>query len=295
MNENSSYHLNPSAPNWELPKDACDSHCHVFGPQKSFAYAADRTYTPQCEAPKEKLFSLHEKLGIERCVIVQTGCHGFDNSAVADAIAAKKGNYLGVALLPAYVGLEDLLRLDRQGFCAVRFNFMKHLGTGTSLEEVIALTPLLASIGWHLQVHMESALIEDMSRLLKQSAVPVVIDHMGRVDASLGIDQPDFDALRKLLDDKRFWVKVSGVERSSRQDAPYKDAVPFAKTLISQFGDRVLWGTDWPHPNLAGDVPDDGLLGNLICEMAPEENQRQALLVDNPSHLYGFDKNVGAQ
>lgn len=291
----SSFHLNPSAPKWKLPSNACDTHCHVFGPQKSFAYAADRTYTPQCEAPKETLFSLHEKLGIERCVIVQTGCHGFDNSAVADAIATKNGNYLGVALLPAYVGLADLLDHVRQGFRAVRFNFMKHLGGGASLEEVIALTPLLASLGWHLQVHMESALIADMSRLLKQSAVPVVIDHMGRVDASLGLDHQDFTALRRLLEDNRFWVKVSGVERSSRQDAPYKDALPFAKTLISQFGDRVLWGTDWPHPNLQGAVPDDGKLADLICEMAPHENQRQALLVDNPSRLYGFDNKLGVQ
>lgn len=290
MNEKPSFHLNPSAPTWKLPVKACDTHCHVFGPDKKFSYAAERTYTPQCEAPKEVLFELHEKLGIERCVIVQAGCHGFDNSAVADAIAAKNGSYLGVALLPAYVGLEELLRHDAMGFRAVRFNFMKHLGAGSSLEDVITLTPLLASVGWHLQVHMESALIEDMSRLLKQSAVPVVIDHMGRVDASLGLDQPEFNALRRLLDDKNFWVKVSGSERSSRQEAPYKDAIPFARTLVSQFGDRVLWGTDWPHPNLAGAVPDDGMLADLICEMAPDEKQRQALLVDNPARLYGFDK-----
>jgi len=130
MTAQSSYHPNPSAPSWTLPKGACDTHCHIFGPEIKFSYASDRTYTPQCEAPKEKLFALHEKLGIERCVIVQAGCHGFDNSVVADAIAAKNGTYLGVALLPADVDMDELKRHEAQGFRAVRFNFMKHLGTG---------------------------------------------------------------------------------------------------------------------------------------------------------------------
>lgn len=288
MNAQTSFHLSPSDPSWVLPKGSCDTHCHIFGPEKDFEYAADRTYTPQCEAPKQKLFDLHEKLGIERCVIVQAGCHGFDNSVVADAMAKKNGTYLGVALLPADVDLKELKRHDALGFRAVRFNFMQHLGTGATLDEVIAMTPRLAEIGWHLQVHMESSLIEDMSSLLMKSAVPVVIDHMGRVDASLGLEQPDFASLQRLLDDDRFWVKVSGVERASREDSPYSDAIPFAHKLVAQFGDRVLWGTDWPHPNLAGAVPDDGLLADLICKMAPDEKQRQALLVDNPARLYGF-------
>jgi len=292
MNAKPSYHLNPSDPSWVLPAGACDTHCHIFGPEKDFPYATGRTYTPQGEAPKQKLFDLHGKLGIERCVIVQAGCHGFDNSVVADAMAAKEGAYLGVALLPADVDIRELKRHDTLGFRAVRFNFMQHLGTGSTLDEVIAMTPRLADIGWHLQVHMESVLIEGMSSLLRKSVVPVVIDHMGRVDASLGLDQPDFIALQRLLDDDHFWVKVSGVERASRQEAPYANAIPFAHKLVEKFGDRVLWGTDWPHPNLAGAVPDDGLLADLIRKMAPTEKQRQALLVDNPARLYGFEERL---
>ncbi len=260
----------------------------MFGPVKYFPYALERTYTPQSDAPKEMLFALNDHLGFETCVIVQAGCHGFDNSVVADAIAAKGRSCLGVALLPVETETAELKRLFEQGFRAVRFNFMRHLGEGAKIEDVIAMTPRLAEAGWHLQIHMENSLIEEMSDLLMRSEVPVVIDHMGRVDASLGADQPAFNALRRLLGNERFWVKVSGVERCSRQTAPYSDALPLAKTLVTEFGNRVVWGTDWPHPNFTGAAPDDGLLVDLIREMAPNEHQQHALLVDNPSRLYGF-------
>jgi 2-pyrone-4,6-dicarboxylate lactonase len=282
-----SYSLSPGKPKLALPAGACDAHVHVFGPRKRFPFPEKRTYTPPADAPKERLFALHAMLGIQRCVIVQAGCHGFDNAVVADALAAKHGDYVGVALLPAGVAEPELRRLDAQGFRGVRFNFMKHLGQGASIEEALALGPRLADLGWHLQIHMESALIAQMAGALKRAAVPVVIDHMGRVDASLGLEQPAFRALLDLMRDARFHVKVSGSERISRQGPPYTDAIPFAKKLVAEFGDRCFWGTDWPHPNLAA-VPDDGVLVDLLSEIAPSESQRQALLVENPRRFYRF-------
>jgi 2-pyrone-4,6-dicarboxylate lactonase len=284
----SSFHPSPSKPTLRLPRGACDAHVHVFGPQRRFPFAPERTFTPG-DAPKEKLFALHALLGIERCVIVQSSCHGFDNSVVADAIAAKHGAYSGIALLPTTVTDAELRRLDARGFRGVRFNYMKHLGTSTPIEDVIALGARLAPLGWHLQIHLESALIEPMTPALKRSPVPVVIDHMGRVDAALGVDQPAFKALLDLLRDERFLVKVSCVERSSHRPAPYEDAIPFARALVAAFGDRTLWGTDWPHPNSAHGPPDDGVLVDLLAEIAPSAAQRQALLVDNPQRFYRFE------
>ena len=282
-----SFHPSPSSPRLQLPRGACDAHCHVFGPASRYPFAAGRTFTP-ADAPRERLFSLHERLGIERCVIVQSGCHGFDNQVTEDAIAARQGNYRGVALLPTAVPDHELRRLDAAGFRGVRFNYMSHLGAAAPIDEVLALSRRLVEIGWHLQIHCEAGLIEELSTSLRQSPVPVVIDHMGRVDASLGVDQPAFRALRRLLEDDRFWVKVSGCERSSRQPPPYDDAVVLAATLVSDVPERVLWGTDWPHPNLAGDPPDDGALVDLLERIAPSADARQALLVANPLRLYRF-------
>lgn len=283
-----SYHPAPRKPRLRLPPGACDAHCHVFGPREKFPFAAERSFTP-ADAPKEKLFALHEMLGIERCALVQSGCHGFDNAVVADALAAKHGAYRGIALLPTTAAIGELRRLDAAGFCGVRFNYMKHLGAGAPIAEVIAFAARLAELGWHLQIHLESQLFEAMAPWLRQSPVPVVIDHMGRIDAGQGLDQPAFRHLLSLLEDERFWVKVSGCDRSSRRPAPYDDAVPFARKLVAEFGDRVLWGTDWPHPNHAGPIPDDGVLVDLLAEIAPGEERLRALMVDNPQRLYRFN------
>jgi 2-pyrone-4,6-dicarboxylate lactonase len=282
-----SYLLEPAHARLRLPPGACDTHVHVFGPSAVFPYAPERTFTP-ADAPKERLFAMHAALGIERCVIVQSACHGFDNRAAADAIAAKGGDYRGVALLPANVSDAELKRHDALGFCGVRFSYMNHLGKGAPIEEVIALTKRLAEVGWHLQVHFEPELIDELAPALKRSAVPVVVDHMGRVDASRGIDQPAFRSLLKLMEYPSFRVKVSGSERVSKIGAPYPDAVPFAKKLVAEFGDRTLWGSDWPHPNINGPIPDDGVLTDLLSEIAPSPAQRQALLVDNPVGFYRF-------
>jgi 2-pyrone-4,6-dicarboxylate lactonase len=282
-----SFHPSPSKPGIRLPALSCDSHVHVFGPRGTFPFAGNAPFIPPVDAPKERLFAMHAHIGVERCVIVQSGCHGFDNGVVEDALRARPGRYLGVALAPASVDDVELRRLAGAGFRGIRFNFMGHLGRSANINDVISLSRRLAAHGLHLQMHFESALIHELGPALKQSAVPVVIDHMGRVDAALGLGQADFSALLGLMEDTRFWVKVSGAERSSRQGPPYADAVPFAARLVKDYGDRVLWGTDWPHPNLKH-VPDDGVLADLLLQIAPSEAQRQALLVNNPARLYRF-------
>ena len=281
-----SFHPSPSRPKLRLPAGACDTHVHVFGPSSVFPYAKDAPFVPH-DAPKEKLFAMHATLGIERCVIVQSGCHGFDNRVVEDAMRGTNGAYLGVALAPVDVDEAELKRLASLGFRGIRFNFMGHLGRGAKIEDVAAFTKRLAPLGLHLQMHFESSLIHELGPWLRKSAVPVVIDHMARVDASKGMDHPDFQALLGLMKDERFLVKVSGSERCAKLAPPYADAVPFARKLVAEFGERTLWGTDWPHPNL-NHLPDDGLLADLLSEIAPGEAQRQALLVDNPKRFYRF-------
>jgi 2-pyrone-4,6-dicarboxylate lactonase len=256
-----SFHPSPAKPRLRLPRGACDTHFHVFGPRSRFPFAQDRSYTPAGDAPKETLFALHAHLGIERGVVVQSAAHGYDNGAAADLIASGKGNYLGVVLVPTTVCKKELQRLDAEGFRGARFHYMAHLGAGHPIEEVLAFAETLGDLGWHLQIHLDSRRIEELAPALKRSPVPVVIDHMARIDASLGLEQKAFQDLLRL---------------------------PFARKLVAEFGERSLWGTDWPHPNLE-EVPDDGLMVDLIGEIAPTEAQRQALLVDNPERFYGFE------
>jgi 2-pyrone-4,6-dicarboxylate lactonase len=277
----------PSAPTLKLPRGACDAHFHVFGPRTRFPYAAGRKDTPS-DAPKEMLFALHEFLGIDRGVIVHTAAHGTDNSATADALCARRGNYRGVALAPVDISGAELDKLNAAGFCGARFHYVQHLGRGTPITEVIAFAARLANIAWHLQIHMAAELIGEFSAAIRTSPVPVVIDHMGRIDAGLGLEQPAFQNLLRLMDAPHIWVKVSGCDRATRQGPPYADATPFARKLVAEFGDRVVWGTDWPHPNHQGPIPDDGGLVDLIAEVAPTPAARQALLVDNPQRLYEF-------
>jgi 2-pyrone-4,6-dicarboxylate lactonase len=289
MSQEQGYKENSREPKLKLPAGSCDTHCHIFGPADRFPYAPGSSFIPPKDASKEVLYALHRKLGIERCVIVQSACHGFDNSATADGIAAGGGNYLGIALTPVDMPVSELRKLYDQGFRGVRFNFMRHLTASASIENVVSMTSRLADAGMHLQVHMEADLIESVTAELRKSAVPVVIDHIGRVDASLGLDQAPFAALRRYLGEGgERYVKVSGCDRSTRTGPPYDDAVPFAAALVREFPSQVLWGTDFPHPNHRGPIPDDGDLVDLISRMAPEPELMQALMVDNPARLYGF-------
>lgn len=271
-----------------LPPGACNAHCHVFGPRDVFPYAPDAAFVPQHDAPRQALYALNDAMGLSRCVVVQSTCHGFDNRVCEDAVAGRPRDYRAIALLRPGVADAELQRLDAAGFRGVRFNYMGHLGRGTPVDDVLALAARLAPLGWHLQIHGAPSLLTEVAPALRASPVPVVVDHIGRIDASLGPDHGDFRALLALMGDERFWVKVSGVDRITRAGPPYADAVPFARRLVDEFGDRVLWGNDWPHPNHAGPVPDERQLVDLIGEIAPGDAQRRRLLVDNPARLYRF-------
>jgi len=274
-----------------LPSWACNAHCHVFGPRSRFPYAPGATFVPQEDAPKEALYALNDSLGLTRCVVVQSSCHGFDNSATEDAVTSRPSDYRGIALLPTDVHDAELQRLHAAGFRGVRFNFMGHLGRHTPIEAVLALAARIAPLGWHLQIHGDPALLTDLAPALRRSPTPVVIDHIGRIDAALGLNQPDFQALLMLMADERFWVKVSGMDRITRLGPPYADAQAFARTLVAEFGNRVLWGNDWPHPNHGGPIPDERQLVDLIAEIAPSQAAREALLMHNPQRLYQFGDN----
>jgi 2-pyrone-4,6-dicarboxylate lactonase len=281
----------PSTPQLRLPPLSCDAHVHVFGPPDRFPYNPQRNFTP-AEATKETLFALHRQLGIQRCVIVQTMVHGRDNRVVADAIAAGGGQYLGIALVAPDIDDAGLRALADQGFRGVRFNFTRHLGTGIAPDALPAFTHRLADFGLHLQVHFESPLVHELGPLLQRSAVPVVIDHMGRVDARDGIQGLDFQALCRLMDNDHFWVKVSGIDRVDAQmplsTPPYAQGIVLAHYMVERFGAQCVWGTDWPHPNHTH-VPDDGGLVDALSQIAPSANALHALLVDNPQRLYRFE------
>ncbi len=279
------FHPNPSRPALRLPPGSWDTHFHVLGPKAVYPFSSTTTIDPG-DATKEMLFALHAKLGIERGVFVQSAVHGMDNRVVEDALAATGGRYLGIALLPPDVADAELRRLDGLGFRGVRFNFMRHLHQTASIEQVMALTTRLAEVGWHLQIHMDGSYIADIAPALVRSPVPVVVDHIGRIDAGQGLEQAPFQALLHLMDNDHVWVKVSGCDRITQAGPPYADAVPFARKLVAEFPDRTVWGTDWPHPHHQPPVPDDGVLVDLIAEIAPSDELRRKLMVDNPVRLY---------
>ena len=273
------------APTLKLPPLSCDAHCHIFGPAEKFSYASDRSFTP-VDAAKGKLFALHKKLGIERCVIVQSALHGFDNSVLVDAMQARPGEYFGVALTSASVTSDELKNMYQQGFRGVRFNFMAHLKNSDSMEDILELTKRLEPLGMHLQVHFSSDLIHDLAPQLKQSAVPVMIDHIARVDASKGVEHADFQKLLHLLDDHKFYVKVSGIDRIDKVP-PYDQGVALAKTLVDRFTEKCVWGTDWPHPN-HHHMPHDEILLDSIARIADSENKIKHIMISNPEKFYQF-------
>lgn len=277
---------NPKKPKLALPPLSCDSHFHVFGPHKVFPFAADRTFTPQ-DASKEDLFALHALLGFERGVFVQSGAHGGDHAVVLDLLAAGQGRYRAVGLIDPSFPKAELMRLHEAGMCGVRFHFFSHLGAPTPQDDIRAVIGRVAPLGWHIAVHVGGQGILEQYDFIASIEAKVVIDHMARIDIGEGLDGKAFSALRRLLDRGNVWVKLSGADRISKQGAPWHDAVPFARNLAQHAPERVVWGTDWPHPNHTA-VPNDGELVDLIAEIAPDERTRWLMLVENPARLFGF-------
>jgi predicted TIM-barrel fold metal-dependent hydrolase len=271
-------------PAFTLPSGATDAHCHVFGPGNVFPYAEGRRYTPE-DAPKETLKALHDHLGIERAVIVQASCHGSDNRAMLDALAWRPDHYRGVAILDQNTPPAEIPVMHRSGVRGARFNFVKHLGGSPDMTVFANILRRIKPLGWHVVLHVDAPDIIPLSDMIRGLTLPFIIDHMGRVPAKDGVDQKPLLALLDLAKLDRCWIKVCGSERIDMP--PYDKAVPIAKKIVDASPDRVLWGTDFPHPNSTHDA-DEADLVDLVPKIAPDPVVQKKLLVDNPTKLYGF-------
>jgi len=278
---------NTRKPKFTPPPLACDAHCHIFGPAARFPYAPDAAYWPP-DSPFEGLQKLHSILGIERAVIVHASCHGSDMRVTLDGIARSKGRYRGTAIIDEGFSEKDFQRMHEGGIRGVRFNFVKHLGGRPDMAFFKRTVERVKGMGWHLILHLDATDLAEFSELFRKIPVPMVIDHMGRVKAADGLDQPAFTVLLDWMRQDNFWVKVCGPERVSSIGPPFTDAVPFARRLIEVAPERILWGTDWPHPNVGKHMPNDGDLMDLFAQMAPTPELQKKILVDNPAWLYGF-------
>lgn len=284
----------PSKPQFQLPAGAVDAHCHVFGPGAEFPYAPQRKYTP-CDASAEQLFALRDHLGFERNVIVQATCHGADNSAMVDALRRSEGRARGVATVRADVTEDELNELHEAGVRGVRFNFVKRLVDAVPTESLATIVEKIAPLGWHVVIYFEADDLPDLYEFFSSIPTDVVVDHMGRPDVTKSPDGPEFELfLRFMRENPNVWTKVTCPERLSvagpraldGEQHAYQDVVPFAKRVVEEFPDRVLWGTDWPHPNLKDHMPDDGLLVDFIPQIATTPELQEKLLVTNPGRLY---------
>jgi 2-pyrone-4,6-dicarboxylate lactonase len=288
------WHPNPSRPRFVPPAGSVDAHCHVFGPGAEFPFAPERKYTP-CNAGKQQLFALRDRLGFARSVIVQATCHGADNRAMSDACRASGGTARGVATVRRSVTEAELLALHEAGVRGVRFNFVRRLVDFTPREDLQEIAARIRPLGWHIVVYFEAADLPELWDFFTTLPTTVVVDHMGRPDVTRPLDGPEFVLFQRLLHEHdNVWSKVSCPERLSvagppaldGEHAPYRDVVPFARRIVETFPDRVLWGSDWPHPNLKDHMPDDGLLVDFVQHIATTPELQRKLLVTNPMRLY---------
>lgn len=284
------FHPNPSRPRFQVPAGAVDAHCHVFGPAAQFPFAPERKYTP-CDASRDQLFALRDFLGFERNVVVQATCHGNDNRALVDALVHSDGRARGVASVGRGVTDQELHDMHAAGVRGTRFNFVRRLVDFTPREVLAEIAARIAPLGWHVVVYFEAQDLPQLWDFFTTLPTVVVVDHMGRPDVSKPVDGPEFNLFVKLLQEHpNIWSKVSCPERLSKSGPPqYADVVPFARRIVETFPDRVLWGTDWPHPNMKSHMPDDGHLVDFIPAIAPTEALQRKLLVDNPMRLYWAD------
>jgi 2-pyrone-4,6-dicarboxylate lactonase len=288
------WYAGPSKPTFKLPPGAVDAHCHVFGPGNVFPYAPERKYTP-CDASKEQLFVLRDHLGFDKNVIVQATCHGSDNRALVDALKASNKKARGVATVNRNVTDVELQEMHAAGVRGTRFNFVRRLADFTPREVLLEIANRIAPLGWHVVIYFEALDLPELYDFFTALPTTVVVDHMGRPDVTKPVDGPEFSLFVKMMrENPNIWSKVTCPERLSVSGPPalngeqnaYRDVIPFARHLVETFPDRVLWGTDWPHPNLKDHMPDDGLLVDFIPHIATTKELQQKLLVDNPTRLY---------
>jgi 2-pyrone-4,6-dicarboxylate lactonase len=281
------WHPSPSKPTFTPPPGAVDAHCHVFGPGDIFPFAPERKYTP-CDGSKDQLWALRDHLGFARNVIVQATCHGADNRALIDALKSSNGLARGVATVRQDVTDNELAKLNDAGVRGVRFNFVKRLVDTLPTDSLIEIVERIKPLQWHVVIYFEAADLSELYDFFVTLPITVVVDHMGRPDVTKPVDGPAFALFLKLLrENKNFWTKVTCPERLSAEGpAEYNDVIPFARHIVDEFPDRVLWGTDWPHPNMKSHTPDDGKLVDFIPRIAPTPELQQKLLVSNPMRLY---------
>ena len=284
----------PSRPKIATPANACCTHAHVFGPSNRFPYAADRSYTPP-DAPLEKYLKMLGTLGLARGALVQGSAHGRDNSAMLDALERRPDRLRGIAVADEETPGAELERWHRLGVRGLRFNHyfrggQLHYRGGVPLEAARTLAPLMKELGWHLQLWIDVKDLDDTIPVLRDIGLPVVIDHMGRTDARLGTSAPGFQSLLRLLADGGCWVKLSGAHRVSQNAPDYPEARTLHEALVAANPDRLVWGTDWPHPRIEGEMPDAGKLLDLFNAWTGDATTRKRILVDNPARLYDFPR-----
>lgn len=280
------WHPNPTKPSFQVPAGAVDAHCHVFGPGDIFPFAPERKYTP-CDASWEQLFALRDFLGFEKNVVVQATCHGADNSALLDVLARADDKARGVVTVKSDIEMAELERMHALGVRGVRFNYVKRLVDPKPDDYYRGIIEKIKRLGWHVVLYFEPADLKEKWDFFTSLGVPVVIDHMGRPDVTKPVDGPDFELFLKFMRDHDVWAKVSCPDRITVSGSPlYTDVVPFAKTVVEEFPDRVLWGTDWPHPNMKKEMPDDGILVDYVPSIATTLELQTKLLVTNPNKLY---------
>jgi 2-pyrone-4,6-dicarboxylate lactonase len=284
----------PSKPNFQVPEGSVDAHCHVFGPSRQFPFAKERKYTP-CDAGKDQLFALRDYLGFSRNVIVQATCHGANNDALVDALIASNGRARGVATVEPDITDAQLAQLHAAGVRGVRFNYVRRLVDPEDDAYYWRIVEKIAPLGWHVVVYFEAEDLAEKWDFFTSIPTTLVVDHIGRPDVSQPVDGDGFEEfVRFMRENDNVWTKVTCPERLSlRGQAGLKDTVPFYRRIVENFPERVLWGTDWPHPNLKSFMPDDGRLVDFIPLIAPSSDLRQKLLVDNPARLYWKDGENG--
>ena len=283
-----SWHPNPSKPRFVPPPGAVDAHCHVFGPMAEFPFSPKAKYLPEDAGP-EKLFALRDHLGFSKNVIVQASCHGTDNSATLNAIAVSNGKARGVAVVDPAISEAELAKLHEGGMRGIRFNFLKRLVDDAPKDKFLEVSRRLPQ-GWHVVIYFEANILAELRPFMDAIPVPLVIDHMGRPDVTQGLDGPDMRAFRALLDSRPdIHFKPTCPVRLDPTGDPWNAFAEAVAPLVADYPDRCIWGTDWPHPNMQDNVPDDGHLVDMIPRIAPTEELQRKLLVDNPNALYWAD------
>ncbi|MEN9751853.1 MAG: hypothetical protein RLZZ600_900 [Actinomycetota bacterium] len=281
------WHPNPSKPNFKVPAGAVDAHCHVFGPGDTFPFAPERKYTP-CDASWEQLFALRDFLGFEKNVVVQATCHGSDNSALLDVLERAGGKARGVVTVKPDISVEELERMHALGVRGVRFNYVKRLVDPKPDDYYREIIEKIRPLGWHVVLYFEPADLREKKDFFNSLNIPLVIDHMGRPDVTKSVENEEFEMFLDFMrGNPDVWCKVSCPDRLTVSGSPlYADVVPFAKKIVEEFPDRVLWGTDWPHPNMKKEMPDDGILVDYVPSIATTPALQEKLLVTNPNNLY---------